>query len=70
MGWEGIGDLIGTLAKWWTPEQIKARALDKIKRLENEKKQILKQNCTAANIKRMSVIQSSLNRLKNYIENH
>jgi len=70
MGWEGIGDAIGTIFKWWTPEQVKARAKDKIKRLKNEKKQLLKQVCSTATTTRLDVIERELDQLQSYIENH
>jgi len=69
MGWEGIGDALGTIFKWWTPEQVKARAKDKIKRLKDEKKQILKKASTAVNIKRLDAIDNELDKLQEYLNN-
>jgi len=69
MGWEGIGDALGTVFKWWTPEQVKARAKDKIKRLKNEKKLLLKQPSNAANIKRLDAIDNELDKLQEYLNN-
>ena len=70
MGWDGIGDVLGTIFKWWTPAEVKARARDKIKRLKNERKKLLKKDCTPANIKRLDRVESELERLQDYLKNH
>lgn len=70
MGWEGIGTAIGTIFSWFTPEQIEARARDKIKRLKNERKQILKKDCDDRSIKRVNAIDDELSRLQEYLNNH
>lgn len=70
MGWEGLGTAIGTIFSWFTPEQIKARVKDKIKRLKNERKEILKKDETDANVKRINAIDVELIKLQEYISNH
>jgi len=69
MGWEGIGDVLGTIFKWVTPELVKARVKDKIKRLKNEQRQLLKKDSTTANIKRLDAIERELDKLQSYLNN-
>ena len=68
-----INEIFGVLDKvfsWWTPEQVKARAKDKIKRLKDEKKQLLKQPFSTSNASRVDAIESELDKLQEYIKNH
>ena len=69
MGWEGIGDVLGTIFIWVTPELVKARVKDKIKRLKNEQRQLLKKDSTTANIKRLDAIERELDKLQSYLNN-
>jgi hypothetical protein len=67
MGWEGIGDLIGTIAKWWTPEKVKARARQKLANLKREENDILLKPQTPKLTARLLVLRRDIARLQNYI---
>ena len=70
MVWEGIGDLIGTIAKHWTPEQIKARARDKIEKLQEEESALLDKKSNAKTSARLLIIRRDIKRLQDYCKNH
>ena len=67
MGWEGLGDLIGTIAKWWTPEKVKARARQKLKKLKEEENDILLKPQTPKLTARLLVLRRDIARLQNYL---
>jgi hypothetical protein len=69
MGWEGIGDLIGTIAKWWTPEKVKARARQKIIKLREEENDLLFKDPCPKNSARLLIIRRNINRLQTYLSN-
>jgi hypothetical protein len=69
MGWEGIGDLIGTIAKWWTPEKVKARARQKLEKLKEEESDLLNQPQNIKNTARMLAIRRDIKRLQTYLGN-
>ena len=64
MGWEGIGDLIGTIAKWWTPEKVKARARQKLAKLKEEENDLLFKPQTDKGIARLLIIRRDISRLQ------
>lgn len=68
-----LGDIfkiIGNLTAWWTPEQVKARAKDKLERLKDERKKILQQPASLKNVKRLNDIDDSIDKLQDYLSNH
>lgn len=67
MGWEGIGDLIGVVAKWWSPEKVKARARVKFSKLKEEEREILSKPATAKSADRLLVIRRDISRLQTYL---
>ncbi len=69
MGWEGIGDLIGTVAKWWTPEAVKARARQKLLKLKEEENDLLFQVKSDKVNTRLLVIRRDIKRLQDYLGN-
>jgi hypothetical protein len=69
MGWEGIGDLIGTIAKWWTPEKVKERARQKLAKLKEEENDILFKDPSPKNTTRLLAIRRDIARLQNYLSN-
>lgn len=68
MGWEGIGDLIGTIAKWWTPEKVKARARQKLNKLKEEENDILLKPQNPKFTARLLVIRRDIKRLQDYLK--
>lgn len=71
MGLDGLWDLIGTVAKWWTPEQVKARATDKLRDLKNERKKILKQESLSdSDINKLNKLDANITRLQEYLKTH
>lgn len=70
MGWEGIGDLIGTVAKWWTPEKVKARARAKLKTLRRQRYELLRKKSTPKNVARLATVREHIGRLQDYLENN
>jgi hypothetical protein len=70
MGWEGIGDLIGTIAKWWTPEKVKARARSKLLKLVEEENGLLKKDCTDKIATRLMRVRRDIRRLQTYLANN
>ena len=69
MGWEGIGDLIGTIAKWWTPEKVKARARQKLVKLKEEENDLLSKESNSKNTTRLLIIRRDIARLQAYLGN-
>mgnify|MGYP001611913277 CR=1 FL=1 len=70
MGWEGIGDLIGTIAKWWTPEKVKARARQKLAKLKEEENDLLSKGQNPKNTTRLLVVRRDISRLQTYCGNN
>ena len=69
MGWEGIGDLIGTIAKWWAPEKVRERARTKLSRLKEEEREILKKPADNKTGARLLIIRRDIGRLQTYLAN-
>jgi hypothetical protein len=69
MGWEGIGDLIGTIAKWWTPEKVKARARQKLAKLKEEENDLLSKTPEPKTVARLLTIRRDISRLQSYLGN-
>lgn len=69
MGWDGIGDLIGTISKWWTPEKVKARARQALIKLKEEENDLLFQAKTDRVIARLLVIRRNIKRLQDRLTN-
>ena len=67
MGFESIIDIIGVVAKFWTPEKIRGRARLKINKLKEEESAILKKPATAKSAARLLVIRDSVKRLSEYL---
>ena len=70
MGWDGIFDLIGTVAKWWTPEKVKARSRAKLKKLQREEHELLKKIPNYRNTHRLLVLRRNIKRLSEYLANN
>ena len=69
MGWDGIGDLIGTIAKWWTPEQVKARARQALAKLREEENDLLFKAKSDKVNARLLIVRRDIARLQNKLSN-
>jgi len=69
MGWEGIGDLIGTIAKWWTPEKVRERARNKLAKLKEEENEILKRPPNPKTSACLLAVRRDITRLQAYLAN-
>jgi hypothetical protein len=69
MGVDKIFDIIGVVASWWTPEKVKARARQKLKRLQEERNDLLNKPATEKTSTRLVVIMRDINRLQSYLAN-
>ena len=66
-GWSGIGDLIGAIAKHWTPEAIRARARVKLQKLQEEERALLVAPATAKSADRIIALRRDIERLRTYL---
>ena len=67
MAIDGLFDLIGVVAKWWTPEKVKSRARIKLAKLKGEESAILSRQATAKDANRIIIIRRDIKRLQQYL---
>ena len=68
MGFDGIIDILGVVAKHWTPEKIKARARQKLSKLKEEEREILSKESTPKNSARLAVVRRNIKRLSDFFQ--